>query len=212
MELNYNAWNPNYTESTYGWGIPRQPEVTSTNYPQPSITHPKSRKPTDLLGEIERGQWSDYIRMYRPVEQQYRDMINAPAVYNTGDIGKAYDARKEATLRRLERYGGLTNPAQTRALERGFGLDRAATLAGSKNMTRDMWKDMSRQNLQKYTQVGRDIVDYSGQGLGAASAAEQQRQAQYEAEKAQAKAEQQQMIGTGVGAAVSIAGMMAVAY
>ena len=164
------------------------------------------------LAEVTRGQWADYLRMYRPVEDSYRGMINAPVSYSPGEVSQAFDARKAATMRRLNRYGGLSNPENIRSLERGFGLDRAATLVGSRNMTRDMWKDMTRQNLQKYTQIGRDIVNFSGSGLANATQAEKQREAQYNAEKAQHKAQQQQMIGAGVGTGVTIAATVAIAY
>ena len=150
--------------------------------------------------------------MYRHVENAYRGMINAPVRFNLGEAGRAFDARKNATMRRLNRYGGLHDLQSQRALDRGFNLERAATMAGSKNMTRDAWRDMARQNLNKYTQIGRDIVDYSGRGLSAAAAAEQQRKAEYEANKAQAKAQNQQAIATGVGAAVTIGTVVAMAW
>lgn len=102
---------------------------------------------SEMAAAVQRAEWEDYKRRFRPVENELMGSIGNPQVLNDAlargqqAVSTSFDTSAGVMQRGLSRLGVAMNPAEQAASDRSLSLEQARTGAAVDNMTRRNVKD-----------------------------------------------------------------------
>lgn len=99
---------------------------------------------SDMLAEVTRQQWADYVSTFIPIENQLIKYATDPAVVSNAmseasqNVNQAFNAQEGATQRNLKGLGITLSEDERAAQTRSMGLARSLADVGNQNVARDL--------------------------------------------------------------------------
>lgn len=177
------------------------PGLGSPNYRVP----PQLPSADDVLAGIVTEQHADYMRRYRPVEQQYATMLRKDA-WATGqvnragaNVGRAFKNSEEIEARERGRMGITARPDQEKTLRRMREIGRTMAVTGAKNSTAVALDDLKTQGQANMIGYGRNLASSATNSLGGVAGRAAQRDSANDQLDAQQDAGRMQTVGSMIG-------------
>jgi len=145
---------------------------------EPAETPPS---PTELMAEVTRGQWDDYVTNFQPVildtikQVTDKNRINELANSAGAETRQSFAASLGAQSRALGRASVQLSTRQQKDAKSDTGFNRATAIANTENQTRNKVRDQNTAVISDLVAQGRGIQKSSMEGLNAAANAETQR-------------------------------------
>lgn len=140
-------------------------------------------------GQINRQMYEDYIRNFRPYEEQILASTDDTTLIDRAQSEAEAQSRiaGEVQQRNLSRYGGqgLLTPVERAEREKALALGGATNLTGALNQARLYQKDINFQTLSDVIGVGQGVLQSAMGGLADVNAMRAQREQAYQNARAQ---------------------------
>ena len=160
---------------------------------------PQVRDPEAAYASITRGDYLDYVKNYRPFEEQLIEKAqNDTSLIDAAkeDSAAAPDIMRQSAARNVSRYGAQLTPAQLQQQERG--LQRQGTLGSIQSVAdaRIAQTENNQRLLSDLVNIGQGVNRSSLSQLGAEAGNANARKQAYDTAKAQSKAQTYSTVGT----------------